>query len=528
MDRTIINTLEQMRDFDFVQFEHDALVGLSALARDVLSQTSTSVVAGLVATQTVSPSLTINVGAGRIYSLVAADATAVGSIAQDLVQILQQGQNAGQTLTLVAPSAGQSQWNLVQCQFSQVDAVRSGDPNGGIVPFYNAANPTVPNTQSINTVRQGLCVLQVITGSAATTGSEIPPQPSVGWTPLYLIDLAGGQTQITTSQILVAKASAGTGVPTNYPFAPFIAGLLASHHSGNAGQAPKIILTSEVQGVLPYGNMSPVRQLLSAPLNLYVATNGNNNNIGTSPGSPFLTVQAAINSAYRNYDFNGNTCTINVANGTYNFVGSQGASLALFQGIPVGLNTSISLVGNVASPGSVTLGTTTGNGITCSGGATVNISGFTITATGTNQGLVLAQGYGVVATSGARASVASCVIGSCGSAQLDASLGGFLQISGPITLTGTTGGSLVSEFGGTLWADAQTITISSLTLTTSFVLTDKCAVIEAQGVVFVNPGSATGTKYAASFNSVIVTGGGGAAYFPGTGAGVVSTGSQYL
>ena len=37
--------------------------------------------------------------------------------------------------------------------------------------------------------------IQVITGSPATTGSETPPSPSEGWTPLYLVDLSYGQTR---------------------------------------------------------------------------------------------------------------------------------------------------------------------------------------------------------------------------------------------------------------------------------------------------------------------------------------------
>lgn len=92
-------------------------------------------------------------------------------------------------------------------------------------------------------------------GAIATTGSEVPPTPTTGYVPLYLVDLAFGQTTIAQSQILTAGPSVGTGVPSTYPQAPFLTGLLNSHHSGGAGQAPKIKLASETQGILPMANL---------------------------------------------------------------------------------------------------------------------------------------------------------------------------------------------------------------------------------------------------------------------------------
>lgn len=55
--------------------------------------------------------------------------------------------------------------------------------------------------------------------------------------------MANGASTIVTGNIAVAAG------------APFLAGLLASHHSGGAGQAPKVSLTAEVQGVLPPANL---------------------------------------------------------------------------------------------------------------------------------------------------------------------------------------------------------------------------------------------------------------------------------
>lgn len=519
--------MEQMRDFDFVQGFHDVLYALGGLASDINSGLPTTVVGGLVATQTVAPSLSINIASGRIYQFAPSDAVATGSIAQDLNIIVQQGYNPGQTITLTAPSAGQSQWNVVQAQFSQVDAVRDNDPNGGIVPFYNAANPTQPTLNSINTVRKGLCVLQVITGSAATTGSEVPPTPTGGWVPLYMIDLAGGQTQITNSQIKVAGPSVGTGVSSSYVSAPFLAGLLASHHGGSAGQAPKIKLASEVQGILPYANMSSVRTLLNAPLTLYVNnTTGADTNSGLAPGTPFKTIQAAINAMYRNFDFNGNPGSISVANGSYVVATGPNTWAAVFSGQPVGMSSAINLTGNTASPGSVTIGVTNGNGILAQLGANVIVAGFTVTTTGSNIGLVASAGYGISALNGAYLSISNCVIGSCGTSQLWCATGSFLVINGPLTLTGTTLFPISVGFNGTLWANSTTVTVSALVASGgAFASASFAGVMEAVSMVFI--GTATGPRYAASLNGVINTGSGNANYFPGSLAGSAVTGGQY-
>ena len=537
MDRSIIAPLEQMRDFDFVQFEHDVLCALGDLAKDCLSQlnstaTATTTVAGFAASQsTPSANLSVVIGTGRIYTLAQADATSDGSITTDATIICQQGRNAGQTLTLVPPSAGQSQWNLIQCSFQQQDAVRAGDPNNGIVPFFNAANPAQPNNTSVNTVRLGNAVLQVITGSAATTGSEVPPTPTSGWVPLYLIDLAGGQTQITTAQIIVAGPSVGTGVPANYPFAPFLAGFQRSHHSGNPGQAPKVNLATEVQGVLPYVNMAPVRQVLNANLTLFVnGTTGNDSNPGTS-GAPFKTIQAAYNAAMRLYDLAGNTVTISVANGTYTAgvvcVGLPPGSFGTIAQVPAPLQPPpIQFVGNQASPGSVVINATNSNGFVATGSACISINGFTITASGTSANYNV-QGIGIYAFNSSSIQFQNVVLGACSNGHIAASASSFIETGGqPYTVAGNAPYSVSAAFGSTITLVASTVTLSGTPAFSNYFATAQaCGVLQANSMTFV--GSATGVRYSGQTNGVILTGGGGASYFPGNAAGSAATGGQY-
>jgi hypothetical protein len=262
LDRPILYSQEQVRSFDFLTAEKDILTAVGNIELDI-SGATTTVLSGLAATQTGSPSLTIQIAAGRIYQQAAIDSAAYGSLTSDATVVQQQGAYAGGTIVLSTAgiSSGQSRWSLIQAQFAQVDAIRSGDPTAGVLFYYNSANPSQPLQgpggvgTANNTVRQGTISFQVVTGAAATTGSEVPPNPTAGWQPLYLIDLAFGQTTVLTGQILKAGPSVGTGVPSNYPSAPFLAGLLNSHHAGTAGQAPQIKLVSEVQGVLPLANL---------------------------------------------------------------------------------------------------------------------------------------------------------------------------------------------------------------------------------------------------------------------------------
>jgi hypothetical protein len=190
--------------------------------------------------------LTVSVGAGQVYQLANVDSTAYSSIPADTAhQVLKQGVLLDPVvLACPAPgAAGQSINYLVQVAFQEVD--------GGtvVLQYYNASNPAVPfvgpaGSGSTNaTVRAGKCVVQVKAGVAAATGSQTTPAVDSGFIAAYVVTVANGASSIVTGNIAVAAG------------APFLAGLLSSHHSGGAGQAPKVSLTSEVQGVLPPANL---------------------------------------------------------------------------------------------------------------------------------------------------------------------------------------------------------------------------------------------------------------------------------
>ncbi len=264
-NRPIIEPLEQIRSYDIEWGWKDAMIGSAGLAQMFLGNSNTAL-SQLLGTQTVSPSLVINIGPGAILQLAETDATVYGALPGDTTLIMQLGGYGGGTLTLInGCGAGQSQWILVQVGFGQVDAIRAGDPDSGIPPYVNVADPPQPfagqNNSGLpqNTVRDGVALIQLKAGAPATTSSEVPPTADSGFVPLYLIHLTFGQTTVTTGQI----QTAGPGVYGGYPYAPIFPGVVGSvpgssgsHHGGIAGQANKILLTNgaEVAGQLPLAN----------------------------------------------------------------------------------------------------------------------------------------------------------------------------------------------------------------------------------------------------------------------------------
>ncbi len=230
-NRPIVYDQSQGRSYDVLHGWRESLYGLGQAVEDLLGS-SGSVVGGLGATS--NNTMTIALAAGEVYALAALDTTAYGSLTSDATLTMQQGFAVAQNVVLSTTgiSAGQSRYTLIYASFSQTDVIPADDPNAGVLNYINATNPAGPPWSGPanagtpqNTRRTGVCVITTTNGSPATTGSEVPPNPPGGGVPLYLVDLAFGQSQISQTQILVAGPSAGTGVPSNYAGPSFLAGL---------------------------------------------------------------------------------------------------------------------------------------------------------------------------------------------------------------------------------------------------------------------------------------------------------------
>lgn len=259
---------------------------------------------------------------------------------------------------------------------------------------------------------------------------------------------------------------------------------------------------------------------LTANLNLYVATTGSDSaNTGLSSGSPFLTIQHAVNVALNNYDAGGYTITINIAAGTYT------EAVTVAGQLPGSVANPSSLVVKGASSSTVTLTFASAPPFTATYGGAAQISGMTVTCTGANLAAVQAERAGVI-TIGSDVVVNSTGGGSA--TALNAHIHAEIDISANMTIGNFNGTSpLAASLGGVVALNGIGITITgTVTSSSGFAAVSQLGAIYALGDTFTG-GTVTGPRYSADTNAVINTGGGGASYFPGSAVGTTSTGGQY-
>lgn len=231
-------------DTDVLQTEQNMMIAIGYALQAAYGQNTVAV--GLTCTPTAPASLQIVIGPGGIITTNVIESTPMGSLPQDTTDpLVKMGINISSTaFTLTPPStAGQSINYLVEASFTEQD----DSPN--VLTYYNSLNPNQPYTgpnnagTPQNTRRAQRASLQVKAGSPAASGTQITPPVDTGWIGLYVVQVNFGQTAITAGSI------------SAYPGAPLLAPFLASHHGGVPGQAPKINLATEVQGVLSPANL---------------------------------------------------------------------------------------------------------------------------------------------------------------------------------------------------------------------------------------------------------------------------------
>ena len=488
-----------LRTAQFNMIEH----GKIAQAVLGLSTSGGAFVHGLACIPTTPASLNVIVGGGQIYAPEELEATAYSSLAADTTDtIIKQGITIPSTTFPISPpsTVGFSQVFLIEAAFEETD----GD--AVTLPYYNASNPSQayagPNNSGTaqNTTRKAQCALQLKAGVAAATGTQVAPAVDAGWTALWTVTVANGQTTITSGNI--AQVSG----------APFIAGLLNQHHLGINGQAPKIDLTAEVRNVLPYANMSPVRIPLLANTTFYVSASGSDANNGLASGTAWATLAHAYSTILNNYDLAGFTVTISIGTGTF-------APFAATTQL-VGQNGYLNLILNGAGSSTVITTATSSPTIYANGLAGFTISNMEITNTGGDSSVFAQYGGGINIGAGV-------TVGATSNAQLDAGEGGRI-IVGNITLTGNAAYAFWAHRGATIEINPGTVTFSGTPAYSqaAAVATDDGQILVPSGSVTMS-GPATGVRYSATMDGSIDTQGGGANFFPGSSSGSTATGGQY-
>ncbi|MGV2183658.1 DUF2793 domain-containing protein [Rhizobium rhizogenes] len=245
---------------------------------------------------------------------------------------------------------------------------------------------------------------------------------------------------------------------------------------------------------------------------IYVRTDGSDSNDGSSndSGHALATIGEALNRAKKAGSSNTVTIQLGVA-GTYaeRIVTANIAATIVVKG-----DTANQANYNIAPPGTIFSVLDINN-------ANVSFQGIRLVPSGTVTHELYASSNATVSISNVTLSAAGTISGGL----ITAATGATITISaGCNILAGA--GSALNVNGGTI-AINENVAVGTPTYTAAFVAAaNGGAVLRAStGPTF--SGSATGTRYAASMNSIISTNGGGANYFPGTVAGSVSTGGQY-
>ena len=279
-DRRLVYPGQIPLEVDLLQSNKDFMIGLGYALQTVLG--TSTLADGLACTPTTPASLSVNVGPGSIMSVGNIDATAYSTLAADTRSIVKQGLSLD-TLTFALPApatVGQSVVYLIEAAYQDADV----DPV--TLPYYNAANPSQaysgPNNSGVAqyTTRQGKCLVQVKTGTAAPTGTQAAPTPDAGFTALYAVTVANGQTTVTSGNIaavgapfvgakLTGRLSAASNL-SDVASAPAaianIGGLRAANNLSDVASAPAAI--ANIGGLRAANNLSDVASAPAAIANI--------------------------------------------------------------------------------------------------------------------------------------------------------------------------------------------------------------------------------------------------------------------
>lgn len=210
MDRVQVYRGQEPFETDVLQMQQFAYEAMGLAFTDIMG--SSTLVAGFACAPTLPASLNVLLGPGRIYNKAVMDNSplgqfaGVGGLAADTNtdhQIVKQGLFRDTTQYAIAPpvTGGQSQAYLLQAQFSEAD-----DATANTV-FWVAGTPPTSTNIPVSPARRNKCIVQLKAGTAAATGSQVAPSADAGWTPLWVITVANGQTTITAGNIATAPAA---------------------------------------------------------------------------------------------------------------------------------------------------------------------------------------------------------------------------------------------------------------------------------------------------------------------------------
>lgn len=284
----------------------------------------------------------------------------------------------------------------------------------------------------------------------------------------------------------------------------------ASGVTVNSSTEPMYIGTKQSVLVFSDGNNyftvgKPELAKLGTDITLYVSnfTGNDTTNSGLYSTDAFENPQRSYDILQRNFDLNGFTVTIQIADSTYttNFALSGPVKGVASYG-------SVVYQGNIATPTNVVLRpASSASGVSLSGGAKATFKGIEFRS-------ILLNGITVV-ESGTQAAINSVAFGPTGGAHIYCSAMGQLTILGNYLITGSADSHITTVVNAFVDAEgAFTYTAVGSRSFTVFVSSRYGSVIDHKLGTF--SGTFTGKRYEVGSLAIIHTQGGGAHYFPGS------------
>ncbi len=254
------------------------------------------------------------------------------------------------------------------------------------------------------------------------------------------------------------------------------------------------------------------REVLAANRTYYVRlSDGSDSNTGlaNTTGGAFKTIQKALDVVYGTLDLQTYDVTINVSAGT-----STEALAVRTRAIGTG---RVFLIGDETTPSNCVLN---GNdAVTVANGGQLYVRGFRIKPAGTNRnGLYINAGYSTIFFRNCEFEVTA------GGYHIFCNLG-LIQADGPYAIVGGGHAHAFAKGMGIINIDSRAVTVSNTPAWVSAFVIVQQAQFSAVNANY--SGSATGNRYSATINGVIVTNGAGTSAFPGDAAGTTATGGQY-
>ena len=256
------------------------------------------------------------------------------------------------------------------------------------------------------------------------------------------------------------------------------------------------------------------RIALGANTTFYVATTGNDSTGNGTSGTPWLTIQHAINVLNSKYDLAGYTATINVADGTYT------TPIVLTTPFVGGSVKNVVINGNSVTPSNVIISTTSADCINVSNiGVSIYVQNLKLQTT-TGGSCLFAQYGGTIWYK-------NIVFGACAANQISAFAGSPVLADGNYSISGSAQCHINTNGSSQVSTGSVTVTITGTpAFSIAFASVGTTSVYGAQSATF--SGSATGVRYVLASNGVIYTNGAGATFLPGNSSGTTATGGQYV